>query len=459
MIKIFQSDKGDCLLVSAQSRGKTFNVLVDGGMKQSFSKHVAPDLHKLREANQRLDVVYVSHIDQDHISGVLQLFDDIKDWTVHEFQKANGNANHKTPKVPLPPEIGAVWHNSFHEQLEDNAGPIEDMLAATASILSASHDPETVRLAAEVQDLANSKGDAIQLSRRIGQAQLNIPVNPEFGAKLMCIKDGMPGAIGVGPLSFTVIGPSAEDLDTLREEWDAWLRISTTKEQLRRMRRRAASDERDLIGASADEFREVLHEDAEELRKAMTRTPAGALDTAFRLGVRRNVTVPNLASLMFLVEEGNKKVLLTGDGHSDDILKGLRRHRRLPEAGGGLHVDVLKVQRHGSEHNLDEQFCRSITADNYIFCGNGEHENPNLRVVDAILDSRLGNDSARSTNPEAGNRFKLWFNSSEAETSEKTAKAHMRALAQKVAQRRGDHPGRFDAKFIDSGAGSVVLEL
>ncbi len=109
------------------------------------------------------------------------------------------------------------------------------------------------------------------------------------------------------------------------------------------------------------------------------------------------MTVPNLASLMVLIEKGGKKVLLTGDGHSADILKGLEFHDKLNQnAGKNLHVDILKVQHHGSEHNIDIEFCQRITADHYIFCGNGEHENPDLDAVRVILNSRLGGATEKS---------------------------------------------------------------
>ena len=86
----------------------------------------------MRERGERLDLVYVSHIDEDHISGVLRLLDDADDWCVHDFQLTRGNAVHKPPRSMRPPEIGAIWHNAFHELVGDNAGPIESMLAATA---------------------------------------------------------------------------------------------------------------------------------------------------------------------------------------------------------------------------------------------------------------------------------------------------------------------------------------
>src|SRR5207247_786314 len=121
---------------------------------------------------------------------------------------------------------------------------------------------------------------------------------------------------------------------------------------------------------------------------------------AEELGRRENVTAPNLASLMVLVDEAGKTVLLTGDGHHQDILDGLKQLDKL-NGDGTIHLNVLKVQHHGSENNLDENFCQRVTADHYVFCGNGAHANPNLTVVQTIVDSRK-NDQRN---------FKLWFNS------------------------------------------------
>ena len=44
--------------------------------------------------------------------------------------------------------------------------------------------------------------------------------------------------------------------------------------------------------------------------------------------------------------------------------------------GGTMHVDLLKVPHHGSANNLDDDFFERITADHYVFSGDGEHGNP-----------------------------------------------------------------------------------
>ena len=154
---------------------------------------------------------------------------------------------------------------------------------------------------------------------------------------------------------------------------------------------------------------------------------------------------------MLLVEEGKKTLLLTGDGHQDDILKGLKHLKRVTDKKG-LHVTVLKVQHHGSEHNIDEAFCRKVTADHYVFCGNGEHENPDDRVVQAIIDSRLGSKEQLSSNPEVGKPFKLWFNSHSTLTEKAAAKKHMKKVENVVKKATVKSKGKLSSFYLKTGS-------
>lgn len=125
---------------------------------------------------------------------------------------------------------------------------------------------------------------------------------------------------------------------------------------------------------------------------------------------------------------------------------------------GNIHVDALKAQHHLSEHNIDEELCRRVTARHYVMCGNGEHVNPDVDALDAILNSRLGVGDARSPNAEAGDFFTPWFNSSETETTNAEAYDHMRKFRKRVDDTLAAHPGRFDAHFLQ-GAAFQLIEL
>ena len=78
-LTVFPSDKGDCLLLTSHDG---HHVLIDGGMSRSYRRYVAPQLEALGTADQKLDVVYVSHTDQDHIGGILPLTEDAFLWKV-----------------------------------------------------------------------------------------------------------------------------------------------------------------------------------------------------------------------------------------------------------------------------------------------------------------------------------------------------------------------------------------
>jgi beta-lactamase superfamily II metal-dependent hydrolase len=432
-LKVFQSDKGDCLLLTGTD-GTT--ILVDGGMRASYLEHVAPSLARL---NGGIDLIYVSHIDQDHIAGVLQLLNDAVEWRKFDFQDGIArNARAQKPKNRRPPEVRRIWHNAFHDQVgKNNAKRVEDALAASAAVLEGSPSPEDVAEAAYRRELATSIEEAIRVSYRVKPEQLGIPLNEEFGGKLAMVR-GQRKTITLGSLDLTVIGPFPEDLRNLREEWNAWVEKSETK--LDEIREEMRRDAERLANGEVEAFRAAVERRALEL----------AGDAPVKLGDRGDVTAPNLASLMFLVEEGGKSLLLTGDGAGQDILKGLERAGRLAP-GDGLHVDVLKLQHHGSHHNLDEEFCRRVTADHYVVCANGADDNHEEVAVEAIIDSRIGPQSARGTHDGVDRPFKLWFNSSGEVANTGSRRTHMRLIEDTVEKRAKSSGGKLRSRFLRSG--------
>jgi beta-lactamase superfamily II metal-dependent hydrolase len=391
-LTVYPSGKGDCLLL--ESGGK--RMLIDGGVPASFREEVLPDLAKSHKTP--IDCIYLSHIDDDHIGGLLALVDAIYEWRVFRLRKGKKPPS-KQPRDPEPPQVLKIWHNAFTALLGENAAPVAAALAETSTILSGIDAPDS--LEQEVRtihgDLAESTRQALQLSFRVGADQLGIDVNPEYDGKLMFVQKKKP-VLKLGKTTFTILGPFEEDLDKLRGEWNDWLRKNRVA--VTSLRNRARSDASGLV-ASADDFLRPMINQASELALQIV---------AKTLGDRKSVTTPNLASLMLLAEEGKTKVLLTGDGHADDVMKGLEQSGNIT-AKGGLHLDVLKVQHHGSEHNMTEDFAKRITADNYIFCGNGFSTNPEETVVDLLARARIGPADKQSSNPEAGQKFTFWFNS------------------------------------------------
>jgi hypothetical protein len=432
-LTVLPSAHGDCLLLESGKK----RMLIDGGPDSSFRKLVLPELAKTNKLP--IDCVYLSHIDFDHIGGLLVLVDALYDWRVYEYRKEKGD-DVPEPKLPRPPEVLKVWHNAFTAQLGDNAALVANALANTAEILSGltSGDETGEQIRMYHQDLATHTGHALELTNRIGAGQLGIDVNPEYGGELMALDDKTaPPKLTLGKAKFTLLGPTKEDLRKLRAEWDTWLRKN--KEKVRQIRKASRADA-DALVSSSEAFVAPLENEARMLVEELSTPPLDArledflVSAADELGLRKRVTPPNLASLMFLAEEGTQTILLTGDGHADDLLHGLEKHKKLGK-NGKLHVDILKVQHHGAEYNMTEDFAKRITADHYVFCGNGYATNPELIVLETIANAR-----------KTG-KYKFWFNS----TPKSAAyPEQMTRVNTRVKQLAAKSKGRLTFEFRDA---------
>ena len=411
-LRVFPSDKGDCMLLTGHSKGR---ILCDGGMQESFTQFVAPQL----SGGDALDLVYVSHVDDDHIAGILRLLDNTWMWRIFDHHREQGDNDVREPKVPRPPTIKRIWHNAFRAQV-DNAGEVEDLLAAMVPILSQVEDVELQNAAAESFAIVTSNAQAIKVSQRVSAEQLGIPLNEND--KLMLVRDGQQ-AFKFGDLDVHVIAPFAEDVQKFRDEWNKWLKANKAK---------------------VKELKDKARSDAREIGNELARLTMPIVLNAQELGDRDAVTPPNLASIMLLVEDGERTALMTGDGHADDIIKGLTSIGRLAD-GGSLHVDVLKVQHHGSEHNMTKDFARRITADHYVFCGNGFSGNPEPIVVDTLFKARV-DDGAGPKRP-----FKFWFNSSKAMASGKPDRAKHMGKIEKQIEVLMAESSRLKSFFLQDG--------
>lgn len=79
-LRVLQAKNGDSLLVSWEHEGEERNLLMDGGMSSTYrTAQRKGDLYKaLKEIEQRgrrIDLLILSHVDEDHVAGLLKGFD------------------------------------------------------------------------------------------------------------------------------------------------------------------------------------------------------------------------------------------------------------------------------------------------------------------------------------------------------------------------------------------------
>lgn len=428
-IRIFQSLHGDCLLV--ESASNAHRILCDGGPPAAMERFIAPELEKFHAANQAIDLLYISHIDQDHIGGILRLLRAAFEWTVYDFHDNNGDRPNRTPKMARVPEIKNIWHNAFRDLVSKNAGAIERQLAAAAPALQSSHVHDLEELGHAFAQIATSVPEAIEVSRLIKEDLLAIPLNvlqqtPQHSGKLIMARGGQAKET-FGSLEVEILCPTNKELIDLRRGWNNWLRDPKNSDNIQKLR---------------DKY-------AQALATAPFQNGTNPLDLSSWQGVAGydGVTVPNVASLVLMVNEGPKSLLLTGDSHPDMLRDGLQAAGHLDD--GFVHLDVLKFQHHGSENNMTQEFGNLVSADHYIFCGNGAHGNPELSVLDDVLASRVGAAAKRARAPIAqGRPFTFWFNTTSNVQENQEYIDHMVAVEVWAERQLQRHPGLFNVRFV-----------
>ena len=393
-LKVFHAADGDCLLLTSSDG---HHALVDGGRARTFDEQAWPVLRDMGAAGEPVDLVVVSHIDADHITGVLRLLRAVAAWAVHDFQTTvGGNPTAPEPAVDRPPAIGTVWHNSWRAQVADLAGPIEALVGQAADALAtsgfdaASAPDPLVRAVDALDGLAESIPQGVDLLRLVDD-DTPIPRNDPFD-DLVLLQDP-PHVQPLGRTRLTVIGPSVEHLEALRDEWRRWLEG---------LRAAEGPEIRTGLVPGGDGARDI--EQARAAARAEADRFMASLEAATEVIASTDpskVTPPNRASITLLAEEDGRTCLLTGDAAERELLDGLAAAGRI--VGGRFHCNVLKVQHHGSEHNLSTTFAGTVLADDYVFCGDGAHGNPEPSVVKTIVEAR------READPGP---FTLWFNCS-----------------------------------------------
>ncbi|MEZ5935490.1 MAG: hypothetical protein R3F54_26945 [Alphaproteobacteria bacterium] len=218
-LDVLRARYGDCLMLHHGSRRRQRHVLIDGGPSHVFQRYLRPRLEALRAESGGdeplpLDLVMVSHIDEDHIKGVLDLFKDI----------TTARNDQQQPLV----EIGSLWHNSFADIAGSNPGEAdaaETRALAVADIAGQEPDlgfrPHTRLVLSSVRQGRQLRDDARRLA---------VEVNRGAVGDLVVSGD----TLALGELTLKVLGPTQAEVDALKTEWDKQVKEILEKERRKR---------------------------------------------------------------------------------------------------------------------------------------------------------------------------------------------------------------------------------
>jgi hypothetical protein len=265
-LEALQADHGDALLLHYGAKASPGLVVIDGGPAGIYHEVLKGRLTTLKTfqpAGQRLPIrmVMVSHIDDDHIHGILDMMSELVD-----AQQRGAD---------LPYEVQTLWHNSFKALVKDDVqklsaslGPASIHAAATGGVV-----PPDLPLSREGALVLASVGQGDQL--RQAAERLGLATNDPLGELVTAPAKGRNEVDLDDGLSFVVVGPGQARVDALRATWE------------------------------------------KEIKKLKVPKKTKAADFV-------DTSVYNLSSIVVLAQAGKRRMLLTGDARGDFILEGLK---------------------------------------------------------------------------------------------------------------------------------------
>ncbi|MGD9721712.1 MAG: hypothetical protein AB7O59_05505 [Pirellulales bacterium] len=206
-LEALSAKHGDSLLLHFGTRKKPQLVVIDGGPGGVYTKTLEPRLNELKKArapNGRLPIrmVMVSHIDDDHINGILRMTNKLVD--------AGGKPAY---------DVTTFWHNSFDDLIGNEEEERAASLTAATTASFRGSLPASLHISEGGEVLLASVPQGRDL--RLAVEKLGCTVNEGFQNLVMVPQGKKQGLLKLGPaLSFTVVGPLEEEVIALQEEWN-----------------------------------------------------------------------------------------------------------------------------------------------------------------------------------------------------------------------------------------------
>ncbi|MBN8441530.1 MAG: hypothetical protein J0M28_07490 [Thauera sp.] len=360
-IEMLPAAHGDCLWIEYGTGSEVHRILIDGGPAHTYPALRERILH-LPEDDRVFELLVVTHIDGDHIEGVVRLLQDAE---------------------VLKCRFERIWFNG-RDQLNAVPDPAGEPLGAL-------------------------QGEFLGLLIADYEARVGKPVwNAGLPSALAAI-DRKAGALPVvelgGNCRLTLLSPDHERLLELKDEWREALEEAGVKSgdeaalrslleaarNLRPLGDVLGEEEEELSAAAEDGRYEVpdpLGRDlAQDLDDTLGRSDgeAGA-DAAFG-GDKSPANGSSIALLLEYPKDAPKvRFLLAGDAWPSVLEASI--DQLLSGRGGRLALTGFKLAHHGSVANVSETLLAKLRCQHYMVSTSGAvFRHPHARAIDLLLGS------------------------------------------------------------------------
>ena len=343
-ITILPANNGDSFLLETDRN----NILIDGGYVNTYKEFLKPILRELNGLEKKINHLIVTHIDNDHISGIIKLIEENNNNSIIEIEN--------------------IWHNSYN-----HLKAIEDGISFPGKPI----DSMTINygLKEENMDISDKDISAVQGSTLASLLRKN-----GFESKDNFIRDNQisfdtSDVIYDNDLTFRILSPNNEKLLDLKKYWKKELYT------------KGYSSDEELNSFNEDAFEHILSQEKEKKRLKRKNINASTeldVENLLKDPFFEDDSPTNGSSIAFVLEYKNLKFLFLGDSHPSLILENLQKHYKAEEFP--IKFDLIKISHHGCKNNTSPELLKFIDSENYVISTNGlSHNHPDLETIARII--------------------------------------------------------------------------
>lgn len=343
-ITIFPACNGDSFLLEA----KTSIILIDGGYVDTYKKFIKPKFIELSEVEKikKTFHIIVTHIDSDHISGIIKFIEENKFNELIELEN--------------------VWHNSFQ-----HLNNFDDGLVFKGKNIS------ELPINYLLKEKIDSKEKNISAVQGSTLASLLKKYNHNWNAifKNKAISTDFKEEIIINDVTFKILSPNTDKLKELKKYWK------------KELYKKGFSSDENLIDFNEDAFEYILSLEKEK-RRLMKRNVSSSseinIEDLLKESFIEDDTATNGSAIAFIMEYKNLKLLFLADSHPSVIIENLKKHYKEEEFP--VKFDLIKIAHHGSKNNTSPELLNYIDSEKYIFSTNGlSHNHPDNETIARII--------------------------------------------------------------------------
>lgn len=349
LIEMLPARAGDCFLITFME--DDYRILIDGGYKSTYLDYLKPKLLELSGEGKCIDLLVVTHIDDDHIQGIIELL------------LENGDSDN-----PLIIKIKDVWFNSFYQfpLVEENNEKLDigERLLLEEMITNGQGGNDD---SSKNSAISAKLGTALSYLLKKGAYNLNAVFN---GNAVIKTDENLRLT---SQLSIVVLNPEPTDIDKLMDLW---------MKELRKKRADFHITTNDLCAKAFEAYVKFIDNidtvispislnDYEKSIDELCAYPDEAIDCSRT----------NRSSIALAIQYKKYNLLFPGDMPCQLLMERIRKRK----------FDIIKLPHHGSGKNYSTNLFECYPASYYLLSTDGKkYDHPSEILMAKILSCDLG---------------------------------------------------------------------